>query len=61
MALDQCPDCSGTMPDEAMCCPHCGWRAESRADGDAFFGDIAKLLIVVAGFFLYAWWNYFRN
>jgi hypothetical protein len=59
MALDQCPDCSGTMSDKAMRCPHCGWRPESRAD--ALFGDIAKLLIVVAGFFLYAWWNYFRN
>jgi hypothetical protein len=61
MALDQCPDCGGTMSGKAMRCPYCGWCPESRADAVACFGDIAKLVIVVAGLFFYTWWHYFRG
>jgi hypothetical protein len=61
MALDLCPDCDGKMSDMSVRCPHCGWRLESSVRADAFGDGIAKLIIVVGGFFLYAWWNYFRN
>lgn len=55
MALTQCPECTGDLPDAARSCPHCGYRLARRFGAAEFF----VILVVIAIPLIFAAYWYF--
>lgn len=53
MAMTHCPDCSGTVSDQATKCPHCGRRLKKPKRG--FMGQVFKWLFIIFNG-LMIWW-----